>query len=77
MKNLLKQNLIKNINKILKLKNQDQLSKIKRKDCNNWDSLNHLKIIFLIEKNIKNKISINKLNKISTGKELIKIISNI
>ena len=77
MKNLLKQKLIKNINKILKLKNEKQLLNINRRNCDEWDSLNHLKIIFLLEKNIKNKISIDKLNKISNGKDLIKIINKI
>ena len=77
MKNLLKQKLIKSINKILKLKNEKQLLKINRKNCDEWDSLNHLKIIFLLEKNIKNKISIDILNKISNGKDLIKIINKI
>ena len=77
MKNLLKQKLIKKINKILKLKNEKQLLNINRRNCDEWDSLNHLKIIFLLEKNIKNKISIDKLNKISNGKDLIKIINKI
>ena len=39
------------------------------------DSLIHLQIIFLIEKNSIKKISINKLSKISSGKDLIKIIN--
>ena len=77
MKNLLKQKLIKNINKILKIKNEKQLLKINRKNCDEWDSLNHLKVIFILEKNIKNKISIETLNKISNGKDLIKIINKI
>tara|TARA_Y100000590_G_scaffold29895_1_gene33269 strand:- start:627 stop:866 length:240 start_codon:yes stop_codon:yes gene_type:complete len=73
MKNTLKQKLIKKTLKLLKIKDANKLSKLKRKDHNEWDSLVHLQIIFLIEKNVKRKISINKLNKISKGKELIKI----
>ena len=75
MKNLLKQKLIKDIFKVLKIKNETQLNKLKRKNYDKWDSLVHLQIIFLIEKNIKKKISINKLNKITSGKDLIKIFN--
>jgi len=75
MKNLLKQKLIKNILKILKIKNEKKLIKTKRKNYEKWDSLIHLQIIFLIEKNVKKKISINKLYAISSGKDLIKIIN--
>ena len=75
MKNILKQKLIKDILKILKIKNEKDLLKTKRSNYDKWDSLIHLQIIFLIEKNIKKKISINKLSKISNGKDLIKIIN--
>ena len=75
MKNLSKQNLIKEIIKILKIKNEKELLKIRRKNFVKWDSLIHLQIIFLIEKNSTKKISINKLSKISSGKDLIKIIN--
>tara|TARA_Y100000590_G_C14874179_1_gene696369 strand:+ start:135 stop:368 length:234 start_codon:yes stop_codon:yes gene_type:complete len=75
MKTLSKQKLIKNILKILKIKNQKNLIKTKRKNFDKWDSLIHLQIMFMIEKNVKKKISINKLNKISSGKDLIKIIN--
>jgi|TARA_B110000259_G_C13757293_1_gene299133 acyl carrier protein len=74
MKNLSKQKLINEIIKILKIKTERQLIKIKRTNCDEWDSLIHLNIIFLLEKNIKKKISINELNEISSGKDLIKII---
>ena len=37
MKNLLKQKLIKSINKILKLKNEKQLLNINRRNCDEWD----------------------------------------
>ena len=75
MKNSSKQNLIKNIIKILKIKNEKELLKIRRKNFDKWDSLIHLQIIFLIEKNSIKKILINKLTKISSGKDLIKIIN--
>ncbi len=74
MKNISKQKLINNIIKILKIKTEKQLIKIKRRNCDDWDSLVHLNIIFLLEKNIKKKISIDKLSKISSGRDLIKII---
>jgi len=75
MKTLSKQKLIKNILKILKIKNEKNLIKTKRKNCDKWDSLIHLQIMFIIEKNVKKKISINVLNKISNGKDLVKIIN--
>ena len=74
MKNSSKLKLIKDLLKILKVKDKKKLSLVNRKNFNRWDSLTHLQIIFFLEKNIKKKISIEKLNKISTGKELIKII---
>ena len=74
MKNSSKSKLIKDLLKILKVKDKKKLSLIKRIDFDKWDSLTHLQVIFFLEKNIKQKIPIKKLNKISTGKELIKII---
>ena len=74
MKNSSKLKLIKNLLKILKVKDKNKLLLIKRKNFDKWDSLTHLQVIFFLEKNIKKKIPIQKLNKISTGKELIKII---
>ena len=76
MKSTSKLKLIKRINKILKIKSEKDLLKVKRKKLDTWDSLAHLQIIFLLEKNIKKKISIEKLNKISDGKQLIRIISD-
>ena len=75
MKNSSKSKLIKDLLKILKVKDKKKLSIIKRINFDKWDSLTHLQVIFFLEKNIKKKISIQKLNKISTGKELIKIIN--
>lgn len=76
MTNTSKLRLIKKIIKILKIKNEKRLIKIQRKYIDSWDSLAHLQIIFLLEKNLKTKISIEKLNKISSGKQLIKIIND-
>ena len=64
MKNTLKSKLIKTIIKTLKIPNEKKLLSINRKNFVNWDSLAHLQIIFLLEKNIKKKIPLNKLNKI-------------
>tara|TARA_B100000900_G_scaffold379558_1_gene364551 strand:- start:384 stop:617 length:234 start_codon:yes stop_codon:yes gene_type:complete len=76
MKNSSKSKLISHINKLLNIKNEKKLMSIKKKDYAKWDSLTHLQIIFLIEKNIKRKINISKLNKISSGKEIIKILND-
>jgi len=75
MKSISKQKLTKLILKILKYKTDFKLIKVNRKNNNSWDSLAHLEIIFLLEKNLKKKYSINKLNKISNGKDLIKILN--
>ena len=74
MKNSSKSKLIKDLLKILKIKDLKKLSLIKRINYDKLDSLTHLQVIFFLEKNIKKKVPIKKLNKISTGKELIKII---
>ena len=75
MKNGLKKKTIKDIIKILKLKNNNQLLKLQRSRSENWDSLVHLEILFIIEKNIKKKVSIKKLNKISNGKEILRYLN--
>ena len=75
MKTTSKQKLTKLILKILKIRTELQLKKIIRKNYDLWDSLVHLEIIFLLEKNLSKKYSINKLNKISNGKDLIKLIN--
>ena len=75
MKSLSKQKLIKLILKILKIKTEIKLKKIIRKNYDLWDSVVHLEIIFLLEKNLSKKYSINKLNKISNGKDLINLIN--
>ena len=76
MKNSSKLKLIKDLLKILKVKDKKKLLIIKRKNFDKWDSLTKIKVIIFLEKNIKKKIPIQKLNKISTGKELIKIIDD-
>jgi len=75
MKTTSKQKLTKLILKILKIKTELQLKKIIRKNYDLWDSLVHLEIIFLLEKNLSKKYSTSKLNKISNGKDLIKLIN--
>ena len=75
MKNSSKLKLIKELIKIFKIKDEKKLLKMTKKNCDKWDSLTHLQIIFLIEKNLKKKISIDKLNKISSVKEIIKVIN--
>ena len=75
MKTTSKLKLTKLILKILKIRTELQLKKIIRKNYDLWDSLVHLEIIFLLEKNFSKKYSINKLNKISNGKDLIKLIN--
>ena len=75
MKTTSKLKLTRLILKILKIRTELQLKKIIRKNYDLWDSLVHLEIIFLLEKNLSKKYSINKLNKISNGKDLIKLIN--
>ena len=66
--------IIRELLKIFKLRDKNKLLKINRKNFDRWDSLTHLQVIFLLEKNIKKKVSINKLNRISSVKEIIKIL---
>tara|TARA_Y100001970_G_scaffold269230_1_gene361411 strand:+ start:178 stop:411 length:234 start_codon:yes stop_codon:yes gene_type:complete len=75
MKNTSNLLLINKLLKILKINNIKKLSKIYRKNYDKWDSLTHLEIIFLLEKKFKKKISIDRINKINSGKNLIKIIN--
>ena len=74
MKDILSLKIIRELLKIFKLKDKKKLLKINRKNFDKWDSLTHLQILFLLEKNVKKKISIEKLNKISSVKEIIKIL---
>tara|TARA_B100000886_G_scaffold337313_1_gene297767 strand:+ start:814 stop:1047 length:234 start_codon:yes stop_codon:yes gene_type:complete len=74
MKDTLSLKITRELLKIFKLKDKNKLLKINRKNFDKWDSLTHLQIIFLLEKNIKKKISIEKLNKVSSVKEINKIL---
>ena len=75
MKDISSLKIIRELLKIFKLKDKKKLLKINRKNFDKWDSLTHLQILFLLEKNVKKKISIEKLNKISSVKEIIKILN--
>ena len=66
-------NSINEICKILKV-NKRKLIKLKRKNCENWDSLAHLEIMFIVEKKSKKKISVNKLEKLNKGVDIINLI---
>ena len=75
MKDISSLKIIRELLRIFKLKDKKKLLKINRKNFDKWDSLTHLQILFLLEKNVKKKISIEKLNKISSVKEIIKILN--
>ena len=66
-------NSIESICKILKV-NQKKLLKVNRKTSKYWDSLAHLEIMFIIEKNIKKKISAKILRNINKGIDIIKLL---
>ena len=55
MKNTSSLKIIRELLKIFKLKDKNKLLKINRKNFDKWDSLTHLQVIFLLEKNIKKK----------------------
>ena len=63
---------IKSICKILNV-NKKKLIKLDRTTCEYWDSLAHLEIMFIIEKNSKKKIPAKKLNNINKGIDIIKL----
>ena len=50
MKNSSKLKLIKDLLKILQIKDKKKLSLIKRKKFDKWDSLTHLQVIFFTRK---------------------------
>ena len=50
MKNSSKLKLIKDLLKILKVKDKKKLLIIKRKNFDKWDSLTHLQVIFFFRK---------------------------
>ena len=66
-------NPVNEICKILKI-SKKRLIKLKRKSCESWDSLAHLEIIFIIEKNSKKKIPVSKLEKLNKGIDIINLI---
>ena len=66
-------NPLNEICKILKI-SKKRLIKLKRKSCENWDSLAHLEITFIIEKNSKKKIPVSKLEKLNKGIDIINLI---
>ena len=63
---------IRSICKILNV-NKKKLIKLNRRTCKYWDSLAHLEIMFIIEKNVNKKISAKKLNNINKGIDIIKL----
>ena len=66
-------NPVNEICKILKI-SRKKLIKLNRKSCENWDSLAHLEIVFIIEKNSKEKISVSRLEKLNNGADIINLI---
>ena len=66
-------NPLNEICKILKI-NKKKLIALKRKSCESWDSLAHLEITFIIEKNSKKKIPESKLEKLNKGIDIINLI---
>ena len=61
---------IRAICKVLKV-NKKKLIKLRRNTCEQWDSLAHLEIMFIIEKYSKKKISSKKLSNINKGNDII------
>ena len=55
MKDISSLKIIRELLKIFKLKDKKKLLKINRKNFDKWDSLTHLQILFLLEKNVKKK----------------------
>ena len=61
---------IRAICKVLKVNNK-KLIKLRRSTCEQWDSLAHLEIMFIIEKYSKKKISNKKLINLNKGIDVI------
>ena len=56
--------------KVLKV-NIKKLTKLRRNTCEQWDSLAHLEVMFIIEKYSKKKISNKKLINLNKGIDII------
>jgi acyl carrier protein len=61
------------LKKILKVKN---LEKITKRNCVEWDSINHLTIIFKIESIYKTKVNNNASSALDSYNKIINYLSN-
>ena len=77
----MKKEILKIILKTFRIKNKHEISKILNNDLlisdiTNYDSLNYLKFLSLIEKNFKIKIYQNKFNKIKGINSILSLVKS-
>ncbi len=77
----MKKEILKIILKTFRIKNKHEISKILNNDLlisdiTNYDSLNYLKFLSLIEKNFKIKIDQNKFNKIKGINSILSLVKS-
>ena len=77
----MKKEILKIILKTFRIKNKNEISKILNNDLlisdiTNYDSLNYLKFLSLIEKNFKIKIDQNKFNKIKGINSILSLVKS-
>jgi len=63
--------LIKSFSKILKIKNNKEISNLSMQNCKKWDSLNHLRLILEIEKNFNYSFKINQIPNLRSFKIIL------
>lgn len=77
----MKKEILKIMLKTFRIKNKNEISKILNNDLlisdiTNYDSLNYLKFLSLIEKNFKIKIDQNKFNKIKGINSILSLVKS-
>ena len=72
--NSIKDKLIKIFSTIFKIKVKNKILKLKKKNFEKWDSLNHIKLIIYIENEFKIKLGINKFNAVDSFKKILYVI---
>lgn len=69
-----KKKLIKTFQRIFNIKVNSKIENLSNENFNKWDSLNHIRLINLIEQEFKIKLSGNQIWKLSSFKKIAKFL---